>query len=180
MIYRDPEVRGGHPCIVGTGIRVLDIVRLRRFGNRSPEQIAESFSLTLGQVYTALAYYHEHKAEIDEDISEDIRIGEELARPKALANRTIRFFLDANIEAAVAEQLSRRGIDVITAQKTHPPGEDDEVLLEYAKSVGRVMCTYDKHFIDIGQVRHPTRGNRVFCSQAFRNRLCNQKSCSNG
>ena len=56
LIYRDPKVRGGHPCIVGTGIRVLDIVRLRRFGNRNPEQIAESFSLTLGQVYTALAY----------------------------------------------------------------------------------------------------------------------------
>ena len=78
LIYRDPKVRGGHPCIVGTGIRVLDIVRLRRFGNRNPEQIAESFSLTLGQVYTALAYYHEHKDEIDADIREDIRIGEEL------------------------------------------------------------------------------------------------------
>ncbi len=78
LIYRDPKVRGGRPCIVGTGIRVLDIVRLRRYGKRSPEQIAESFSLSLGQVYAALAYYHEHKNEIDADIREDIRIGEEL------------------------------------------------------------------------------------------------------
>ncbi len=78
LIYRDPKIRDGHPCIVGTGIRVLDIVRLQRYGNRDPEQIAESFKLTLAQVYTALAYYHEHKAEIDADIREDIRIGEEL------------------------------------------------------------------------------------------------------
>jgi uncharacterized protein (DUF433 family) len=78
LIYRDPQVRSGRPCIVGTGIRVLDIVRLLRYGNRGPEQIAESFSLSLGQVYTALAYYHEHKDEIDADIREDIRIGEEL------------------------------------------------------------------------------------------------------
>ena len=66
------------------------------------------------------------------------------------------------MEAAVAEQLSRRGIDVITAQQTHPPGEDDEALLIYATSVGRVMCTYDKHFIDIAQVRHPARGESHF------------------
>ena len=78
LIYRDPKIRGGHPCIVGTGIRVLDVVRLQRYGNRHPEQIAESFSLTLAQVYTALAYYHEHQVEIDADIREDIRIGEEL------------------------------------------------------------------------------------------------------
>ncbi len=78
LIYRDPKIRGGHPCIVGTGIRVLDVVRLQCYGNRSPERIAESFKLTLAQVYSALAYYHEHKAEIDTDIREDIRIGEEL------------------------------------------------------------------------------------------------------
>ncbi len=66
------------------------------------------------------------------------------------------------MEAAVAEQLSRRGIDVITAQKTHPPGEDDKVLLKYATSVGRVLCTYDKHFIDIAKSGIPHAGIAFF------------------
>ncbi len=66
------------------------------------------------------------------------------------------------MEAAVAEQLSRRGIDVITAQETHPPGEDDEALLKYATSVGRVMCTYDKHFVDIAKSGIPHAGIAYF------------------
>ena len=66
------------------------------------------------------------------------------------------------METAVAEQLGRRGIDVITAHETHPPGEDDMVLLEYATSVGRVMCTYDKHFVDIAKSGIPHAGIAYF------------------
>ena len=66
------------------------------------------------------------------------------------------------MEAAVAEQLRKRGIDVITAQQTHPPGEDDEVLLKYAASVGRVICTYDKHFVDLAKTGIPHAGIAFF------------------
>ena len=68
LIYRDPKVRGGRPCIVGTGLRVTDIVMQQKHGEGDPEQIAARFDISLGQVYAALAYYHEHKSEIDVDI----------------------------------------------------------------------------------------------------------------
>jgi len=80
LIYRNPEVRGGRPCIVGTGLRVIDIVMAMQFGNRSPEQMAEDYQVSLAKMHAALAFYYENKDEIDQDIHEDIRIGLELAQ----------------------------------------------------------------------------------------------------
>ena len=78
LIYRDPKARGGRPCIVGTGLRVLDIVSHQRYAKRTPEQIAHDYCIPPEHVYAALAYYHEHKDEIDEDILDEIRVLEEL------------------------------------------------------------------------------------------------------
>jgi len=80
LIYSNPKIRGGRPCIVGTGLRVLDVVMSMRFGSRSPDQIAADYDVSLAKVYAALAYYYENKAEIDDDIREDIRIGRQLAK----------------------------------------------------------------------------------------------------
>jgi len=71
LIYRDPKVRGRRPCIVGTGLRVMDIVMEQQHGERDPEKIAALYEIPIGEVYAALAYYHEHKKEIDRDIQED-------------------------------------------------------------------------------------------------------------
>ena len=78
LIYRDPAVRGGRPCIVGTGLRVMDIVGAARYGNRSTEEIAAGYQLCLSKVHAAFAYYHLHKAEIDADIQSHIESGEQL------------------------------------------------------------------------------------------------------
>ena len=40
LIYRDPTVRGGRPCIVGRGLRVMDIVMEQQYGEKDPEKIA--------------------------------------------------------------------------------------------------------------------------------------------
>jgi hypothetical protein len=47
---------------------VRDIVAMRDLHGHTPEQIAEVDypHLTLGQVYAALAYYEDHRDEIDE------------------------------------------------------------------------------------------------------------------
>ena len=71
LIYRDPNVRGGRPCIVGTGLRVMDIVMERQYGEREPEKIAALYEIPVSEVYAALAYYHQHKNEIDSDIQRD-------------------------------------------------------------------------------------------------------------
>lgn len=80
LIYRNPKIRGGRPCIVGTGLRVIDIVMAMQFGERTPDQMARDYDISLAQVHAALAYYYENKAEIDDDIREDIRIGLQLAK----------------------------------------------------------------------------------------------------
>ncbi len=71
LIYRDPKVRRGRPCIVGTGLRVMDIIMEQQFGEREPDKIAALFEIPVSEVYAALAFYHQHKEEIDADIQED-------------------------------------------------------------------------------------------------------------
>ncbi|MDE2774896.1 MAG: DUF433 domain-containing protein [Chloroflexota bacterium] len=80
LIYRNPEVRGGRPCIVGTTLRVIDIVMAMNFAERTPDQLAQDYDLSMAETHAALAYYYCNKAEIDADIREDIRIGLELAK----------------------------------------------------------------------------------------------------
>ena len=78
LITRNPEVRSGRPCIIGTGLRVTDIVVAMRYHERTPDQIAEGFQVSLAQVYAALAYYNMHKDEIDADIVQQIKKAREL------------------------------------------------------------------------------------------------------
>jgi len=64
--------------IVGHRSRVSQIVVDHR--QLSPEEIVEHYPhLTLGDVHAALAYYHDHRGEIDAQIHEAERLGEELA-----------------------------------------------------------------------------------------------------
>jgi len=78
-IVSDPTVRGGRPVIAGTGIRVSDIVAYHRYGDKlTPEQIAQNFRLTLGQVYAALAYYYLHQGEIDDEMHQNAEEAERL------------------------------------------------------------------------------------------------------
>ena len=66
-IARKSGVRGGRPCIEGTGIRVTDIVTAVEL-EYSPREIAADFDLSLEQVDAALQYYARNKAALDEDI----------------------------------------------------------------------------------------------------------------
>lgn len=63
-----PGVVGGEPRIADHRIRVRDIVAARDFRGFSPEEIAGIVypHLTLAQVYAALAYYEDHRHEIDQ------------------------------------------------------------------------------------------------------------------
>ena len=66
-----PGVCGGRARIAGHRIRVQDIVLWTEQG-RSPDQIVADFpQLSLADVYAALAYYHDHREEIDRQIRED-------------------------------------------------------------------------------------------------------------
>lgn len=65
MISRTPGIKGGTPHIAGTGVTVRTIVRWYQLG-LTPEEIAADYPhLQLAQVYSALAYYHANRAEMD-------------------------------------------------------------------------------------------------------------------
>lgn len=74
LIAKNPAIRGGRPCVAGTGLRVTDLVIAHLFHKRSPEEIASDYELSLPQVYASLAYYYQHKDELDEDIRHQILI----------------------------------------------------------------------------------------------------------
>ena len=78
LIVSNPKVRGGRPVIAGTGVRVTDVVMLMLFHNQNPSEIAASYAVSLAQVHAALAYYYEHKSDIDEDIRKQIALAREM------------------------------------------------------------------------------------------------------
>ena len=86
LITRKPNVRGGRPCIIGTGLKVSDIVMAMRYHDRTPEQIADGYQVSLAQVYAALSFYHANKNEIDDDIDDQIKVAREL-REKRVGSR---------------------------------------------------------------------------------------------
>lgn len=75
-IVSDPSIRGGRPIIVGTTLKVADIVVVHIFHQKTPDEIASWFRIPLADVYAALAYYYTNRAIIDEDIRQQ----DELAR----------------------------------------------------------------------------------------------------
>jgi uncharacterized protein (DUF433 family) len=72
LITTNPKVRGGHPCIAGTGLRVADIVMASLFHNRAPSEIAADYQIGLAQVHAALAYYYQNQEAIDRDLRDQV------------------------------------------------------------------------------------------------------------
>ena len=59
----------GIAYIDGTQTKVMTVVQNKRASRSTPEQLQAAMThLTLAQVYAALAYYHDHRAEIDRQI----------------------------------------------------------------------------------------------------------------
>jgi uncharacterized protein (DUF433 family) len=74
-IVLTPGVCGGKPRIAGHRIKVAQVaVWYERARLSAAEIVAQHPGLTLADVYAALAYYHDHRDEIDADI----RAGEEM------------------------------------------------------------------------------------------------------
>ena len=66
-----PNVCGGRPRIAGHRIRVQDVVLWAEQG-QSPDEIVSSFpQLSLADVHAALAYYYDHREEIEQQIRDN-------------------------------------------------------------------------------------------------------------
>ncbi len=77
LITTNPAVISGRPCIAGTTLEVSVIALAKTVQGQSPDEIAHEYRLTMGQVYTALAYYYEHQSEIDVQIATQAQIVDE-------------------------------------------------------------------------------------------------------
>ena len=81
----------GVPTIVGTNMKVVELVMAQLAHGWSPEELHFQHPyLSLGQIHSALAYYWDHKADLDADIEHRRQYAEEervKADPSPLANK---------------------------------------------------------------------------------------------
>jgi len=65
-ITRLEGVRGGNPIVAGTRVGVHDVIGLLQNGETVDTIVSRCFpNLTRAQVYECLAYYEDHRGEID-------------------------------------------------------------------------------------------------------------------
>ena len=80
MLVKTPGVCGGRMRIDGTRITIHRMATLYKQGLNA-EEIALNYShLSLGQIYTALAYYHANREQIDIELAEEDVQYDELRR----------------------------------------------------------------------------------------------------
>ena len=65
-----PGIAGGKPRIAGHRITVRNIVIWYDRLGKSADEIATDYNLDLADVHAALAYYFDHRTEIDKSIDE--------------------------------------------------------------------------------------------------------------
>jgi len=85
-IVSNPNVRQGRPTISGTGITVHNIATAYVYRHESAEEIASGYQISPAEVHAALAYYYEHKTEIDREMDEDDKFARE-AKERGLGQR---------------------------------------------------------------------------------------------
>ena len=86
-IYLDEE---GKARVRPSGFKVRMIVEALR--NESPEEYVKSHHVSLAEVYAALSYYHDHQAEMDEEIRRLREFAEEYRKntPECEATKRVR------------------------------------------------------------------------------------------
>ena len=78
-----PGVCGGKPRITGHRIKVKDIVIWHEKMAMSPDEIIYHHpTINLADVYAALAYYHDHREEIRQDIESSENFAKQLQGDK--------------------------------------------------------------------------------------------------
>jgi uncharacterized protein (DUF433 family) len=74
-----PGVRGGKPRIAGHRITVADVaIWYERMGMSPDEIVSEYPTITLSDVHVALAYYFDHRDEVDREIQDGEEFAEKL------------------------------------------------------------------------------------------------------
>jgi uncharacterized protein (DUF433 family) len=79
LIVSDPSRHNGKLIISGTHVRLIDVLASYIYGrSTTPEELALNYTLTLAQVHAALAYYFQHKEEVELMLKNDVEEAERL------------------------------------------------------------------------------------------------------
>jgi uncharacterized protein (DUF433 family) len=91
-IVSTPGICGGRPRIDGHRITVEDVAIWHERMGMSPDEIVSEYpTITLSDVHAALAYYFDHREEIDARMTEDRAFAEALrARTPSLRDQKLR------------------------------------------------------------------------------------------
>jgi uncharacterized protein (DUF433 family) len=77
--YPHIELRQGVPYLTGTQIKVIEVALDRLANGWDADEIQRQHPhLSLGQIYSCLAYYYDHQEELDRDIAERRKRAEEI------------------------------------------------------------------------------------------------------
>ena len=81
FIVTESNIRGEHPVIAGTGIRVIDIAIEYQYKGYTIDQIIDYHPhLHLQQIHDALSFYYENQERFDQQIKEEKKFAEELKK----------------------------------------------------------------------------------------------------
>ena len=88
-ITATPGVAGGRPRVAGRRIRVADVVVWHERLRMTVDEIAASYDLSLSEVHAALAYYFDHREEVDRSLEQAGALAEVVAaaQPSVLAQK---------------------------------------------------------------------------------------------
>jgi uncharacterized protein (DUF433 family) len=84
---------GGVPLVAGTTTKVVEIVLDRLARHWDAEEIQRQHPhLSLAQIYSVLAYYHDHQAEVDQDIADRLNKVNQIAaaQPASVVREKLR------------------------------------------------------------------------------------------
>jgi uncharacterized protein (DUF433 family) len=96
--YAHIELRAdGKPWLIGTQIKVIEVALDRIAYHWDGDEIQRNHPyLTLGQIHSCLAYYYDHRAEMDQLIEDDLQYVEQMRRQSG--------------ESALARKLKAKGL----------------------------------------------------------------------
>ncbi|MBK6994982.1 MAG: DUF433 domain-containing protein [Lewinellaceae bacterium] len=86
-IESTPGVAGGQPRIAGTRFTVKQIAVWHEFMGLGADQIATEYNLSLADIYAALSYFFDHRAEIMQAIEAEEALVDQIKKrfPSKLA-----------------------------------------------------------------------------------------------
>jgi uncharacterized protein (DUF433 family) len=83
--YPHIEVRNGTPFIAGSQFKIVHLILARMAHNWDGDELHQQYpTLSPAEIYSALAFYHDNQADMDEMIEEQLRDEENFLAKQAM------------------------------------------------------------------------------------------------